>query len=523
MKKEIKNNDDEFIIYHSNKKTPKKQSEKEIYNKVLKRQNRNAKIFSLGIFLISFTITWLITTLDFFEEKEMDYFWLLSSVIILLIGTGLLVFCHVTKPKDGKIIYKYKDRKSFIIALVLGFLGILITMAGTDNNLTFFIGMMLIDVAIALNVLHDKTKGKMKKSFIKEFLISVSIFIIAFLIGFLIDKKIGNDDFLYEYSKIANVVYDEIDRPALITKGNDSWYIFTNKYNSSHYELSVSKEPEKLDIVYEIDNAKIINIMANDKYAVWSEYSSGKLIYLYYDKEENQPYKLESLPYNEKEPQVANIGLYKDKIYYEVIDYKNENVSLNVYDISSNEIGTLYELSIDEIDLRYNALNVEENNLLVSICYNGVLQIIHFDLDKYMNKDYKPSVISANLYNAIPYAVSYNNNKYALYYRNISGENISIINKNGKIIDTINTFKDNNYAYLDKIKLKDEKLYYVNYYNNGKNLKASDFTLTIYDLKNKHKSEIKNVFDFFIDNKKIYGLGYYNNDLKNVRLYEIYN
>ena len=46
-------------------------------------------------------------------------------------------------------------------------------MAGTDNNLTFFIGMMLIDVAIALNVLHDKTKGKMKKSFIKEFLISV--------------------------------------------------------------------------------------------------------------------------------------------------------------------------------------------------------------------------------------------------------------------------------------------------------------------------------------------------------------
>lgn len=523
MKEELKKNNAELIIYQSSNKNHDKKNEKEIYNKIAKRQNRNTKIFSLGIFIISFAITWFITTLDYFEEKEMDNFWLLSSIIILLIGTGLLVFCHITKPKDGKIIYKYKDKKSFIIALILGFLGLVIAIAGTSNVITFFVGMTILDIAIALDVLHDKSAGKMKTSFIKEFLISLPVCIIAVILGSLINNKIGNDEYLYEYSKIANVIYDEIDRPTLITKGNNSWYILTNKYNSNHYELSISKKPENLNIVYEIDDVKIINIMANEKYAVWSEYSSGNLSYIYYDKEENQTYELTSLPYNKKEPQVANVGLYKDKIYYEVIDYENKNVSLNVYDIPRNEIGTLYELNIHEIDLPYNTLNVEENNLLVSICYNGVLQIIHFNLDKYTDKNYKPKVINANLYNAIPFSVSYNNNEYALYYRHNMKENISIINKNGKIIDTINTFKNNNYAFLDKIKLKDEKLYYVNYDNSKNNIKASDFTLMIYDLKTNHKSEIKNIFDFYIDNKKIYGLGYYNNDLKNVRLYEIYN
>lgn len=99
MEEELKNNNAELIIYQSSDKNYDKKNDKEIYNKILKRQNRNAKIFSLGIFIISFAITWLITTLDYFEKKEMDDFWLLSSVIILLIGTGLLVF-SVTLPNQ---------------------------------------------------------------------------------------------------------------------------------------------------------------------------------------------------------------------------------------------------------------------------------------------------------------------------------------------------------------------------------------------------------------------------------------
>lgn len=127
------------------------------------------------------------------------------------------------------------------MALVFGFLGLLIAIAGASNNVTFFVGMTILDIAIALDVLHDKAIGKMKSNFIKEALISIPVYIIAFVLGFLINNKIGNDEYLYEYSKVANVVYDEIDRPSLITKADDSWYIFTNKYNSNHYELSVSK------------------------------------------------------------------------------------------------------------------------------------------------------------------------------------------------------------------------------------------------------------------------------------------
>ena len=46
--------------------------------------------------------------------------------------------------------------------------------------------------------------------------------------------------------------------------------------------------------------------------------------------------------------------------------------------------------------------------------------------------------------------------------------------------------------------------------------------MSIYDLKNNSLEKINNVFYFDISNNKIYGLGFYNKNLKDVRLYEIY-
>lgn len=526
MSRDLKNNNEELIIYqYDNSKSISKEKKNEIYNKILKIQNRNAKIFSIGIFLITFAITYLFVTLDYFEQKELEGMWLLSSLFIGMIGIILITFCNVTSPKEGKIKYKYKNNKYFFISLLISGIGITTALAGLDNIVIISIGLVLIDISLALDAYHDKTKGNKKISLFKEIIIAFFVCVLCTLLGLLINYKINpEDDFINTYSKSALVIYDEIDRPSLISKSNNSWYILTNEYNTNHYELSVSKKPENLNIVYQIDDVKIQNLKANDDYATWNEITEDKILYAYYDKEENQPYELTTLSYNKEEYQNMNIGLYKDKIYYEEIDYENNKVNVIQFDITNNETSILYTIeNALKQDLIYNTINIENNNLLLTTCANGKLAIIHFDLDKCSNNNYYPKIIVTDQYNANAFAASYDNGKYALYYYVNGKEKIGIFNKTGKLERIINTFNSNNYAYLDKVKLKDKKVYWINYIKEDEKVVPDNFKLMIYDLKEKDTQEVNKIFDFYIDNKEIYGLGYYGKDTKNVRLYEIYN
>ena len=153
------------------------------------------------------------------------------------------------------------------------------------------------------------------------------------------------------------VIYNEIDRPTLVAKSDNTWYIFTNKYGTNHYELSVSNKPENLNIVYEIDDVGIWNLYANDNYAAWVEVAEDKVTYAYYDKEENQPYELITLDYSIQKPQITNLGLYKDKIYYEVIDYENNNFQIMEYNISSAENKILYSID-DMLEMDLNIIHL---------------------------------------------------------------------------------------------------------------------------------------------------------------------
>lgn len=68
--------------------------------------------------------------------------------------------------------------------------------------------------------------------------------------------------------------------------------MFNKKYNTNHYELSVN-----INVVYEIDDVLISNLYGNDNYAAWTEFTKDSIIYAYYDKQENQPYELLTLPF----------------------------------------------------------------------------------------------------------------------------------------------------------------------------------------------------------------------------------
>lgn len=514
---------DELILYryeNDNKKISDKEKI-EIKYRILKRQNRNALIYSISTFLYLSVITFFISTEKYFSNQEKEITWLIIGAIIYLIASVLLIFCIKTKSKEGKIKFKYKNEKAFYVYLIFLLIGTFITFNGLNltNTLAFAIGFTFYSVSISAYTYHNRTKGNKKISIIKKILSSIIAFLIGFLFAFLLDKNSYNNEYSkYEYSKNAIVIYDEINRPNLIKKANKTWYMFNKKYNTNHYELSVSNKPEDINVVYEIDDVLISNLYGNDNYAAWTEFTKDSIIYAYYDKQENQPYELLTLPFSNEQPQLTNIGLYKDNIYYEIIDYDNDEINIYERNISTNTDTLIYKIETSKSELPYNTLNVEGKNLILTTSHYNKLKIIHFNLDD-ISSD--PKIIDTNEYSQIAYTVSYNNDTYAVYYKTNNIDKIALFNKNGKLINNIHTFGSNNFAYLDKIELKNNKLYWINY-KYSKKKDANNYYLSIYDLKSNDLKMINNIFYFEISNNKIYGLGFYNKNIKDVRLYEIY-
>lgn len=514
---------DELILYkyeNDNKKISDKEKI-EIKYRILKRQNRNALIYSISMFLYLSSLNFLICSEEYFFNKEKEITWLFIGVIIYLIASVLLIFCIKTKSKEGKIKFKYKNEKAFYVYLIFLLIGTFIIFNGLNltNTLAFAIGFTFYSVSISACTYHNRTKGKKKLSLVKKIITSITAFLIGFLFAFLLDKNTYNNEYSkYEYSKNAIVIYDEINRPNLIKKANKTWYMFNKKYNTSHYELSVSNKPEDINVVYEIDDVLISNLYGNDNYAAWTEFTKDSIIYAYYDKQENQPYELLTLPFSNEQPQLTNIGLYKDNIYYEIIDYDNDEISIYERNISTNTDTLIYEIETAKSELPYNTLNVEGKNLILTTSHYNKLEIIHFNLDD-ISSD--PKIIDTNEYSQMAYTISYDKDTYAVYYKTSSVEKIAVFNKNGKLINNIHTFGSSNFAYLDKIELKNNKLYWINYKHSNKK-DANNYYLSIYDLKSNDLKRINNIFYFEISNNKIYGLGFYNKNIKYVRLYEIY-
>ena len=71
MKMEEKNINEELIISNMKAIPIIRNTKSKIFIiKILKRQNRNASIFSIGIFLYAFSITWLFIQLIILKKKN---------------------------------------------------------------------------------------------------------------------------------------------------------------------------------------------------------------------------------------------------------------------------------------------------------------------------------------------------------------------------------------------------------------------------------------------------------------------
>ncbi len=532
---------EKFILYNqqdfsNDENTSKNLTEKErkeLYNKIDKRQKRNAKIISISIFLYVFSIAYLISSLEYFEKLEQEGIWLLSTFGIVIIATFLLIYALVTKSKDGKIKYQYKNTKYFIFACVFGAIGIFTLFGGFISlislNMSFFIGFVLLGLSISFDIYHDLIKGKEKGhlSLFAEIIIVTILVVVSGGLGYYLNyEKVNNLDFTEDYSKSAVVLYDKNDKIHAIAKSKNVWYTFIEEKNSNINEFSVSSAPENLEYVYETKDTEVYNLSANDNYAVWTEVGEKEIGYFYYDRDENQVYELIKMAYNVSEtPQNYNTGLYDNKIYYEIIDYEKKEVYIMEYDIATNETNLVYTVGeYNTNKLAYQSLNVNDNNLLLTTYINNTPSLIHVDLNQVHKENYKPNVITFNKNYYDIYSVSYSNesDNYAIYYNDQNIRKIGIFNEDGILKQDVTTFNKNHYAYEDKIYLKNNTLYWNDTYD-SKKLSVNDFSLKIYDIKAKKTQTIPKIYNYTIDNNTIYGLGFYRDSLKDIRLYEIWN
>lgn len=511
-------NQNTLLIYqvtdiNANKKT------KELYNKILKRQIRNTRILCVSIFLYFLALAWLCGTSTYFENNDQDDIWSGIFLLIIMIATILLAFMQVTKPKEGKIKYQYKNEKFFYLSLPFYTVGVFFLFVMPYNLEEFFtmLALIFIGMGVSLDVYGIKTPGTSKRlNLLSKFIILFFTFLVGYTFAWFLwpDEE---EEHIYNYSKYTMVIYDEYDIPNLIATSNEDWYIFTKKDN--HYELSASNSPDKLEIVYEINDVEINNLQANDKYAVWCEELNDSVEYLYYDKEDNQIYELIMLDSNEKYPQNINFGLYQDNFYYQTIDYENLVVNINEYNIVTNTSKVIYSLEMQTYEeLSYTSLDVSNNHLLVSAITSGKHLIMDFNLSK-CSDSCEPNIMEVNQDIEIIHKIIYQNDNYILYYNNKLG----IFDKNGQLETEVYTFKPKHFAYNNKIIVDDEALYWLDFNNDDNDKDGYDYNLMIYNFENQTVRLISKMFDIIYSGNTLYALGYYQGKMDNVWLYKIYN
>lgn len=539
-KKKKKELPGELIVYHKKKNddfsyvTEEKEDintdiNKQLYQKIARLQHRNSILLCISIVLyfLSFALFFL------FSNLEDDDTLLFPSLILIIIATILLIISKVTKSKDGKIKYKYKNETYFFISTILFGINAFIlndglTFLTLNDTLPSTLWITELGISVSLLVYYFKSCGTKKKKLKKG--IKITLFILSIDISFLIaipisEKAYKNSDIMYDYSKTLNLVYEQSDRAVAFYKSDKMWYTFTNQYNTNHFELSASNTYDTLNIIYETDNVTISNLSGNDDYAVWCEANNENIGYYYYDVNENQVYELLTIPYSKEMKQIFHITLYKDNIYYGIIDYTEKQVIVVEFNITSSKDRIIYTISdIDDTDLGKNSFHISNHHLLLTAFIKNTPTIISLDLTKPENDSYKTSLLTLNDNISNIYKASMDNNQFMLYYHKDGYDTIEIINKKGKLIQKVYTFQNKEYVSSDKIYFKDNMLYYIKLDQRINMNKMSEYAkLIIYDLENKKSQEIKGIFDYCITKKGIYGLGAYKDNLKNVRLYEIWS
>ena len=83
-----------------------------------------------------------------------------------------------------------------------------------------------------------------------------------------------------------------------------------------------------------------------------------------------------------------------------------------------------------------------------------------------------------------------------------------------------NKLSKNHFVSNEKITLDKNQLYFINLKDSNED-PYKRYQLKIYDLKTKKTKQINGIYDYYLENNQLYGLGYYKSHSNYTRLYEL--
>ena len=290
--------------------------------------------------------------------------------------------------------------------------------------------------------------------------------------------------------------------PAQIIKTDDKWVMLNNTYGESKYSISVGTELDSLIDVYSVDDVRIWYVDANQKAIVWCEKSDETYTYKMYDFETEEIIVISQRSIEEGF-QAQNIGIYLDKVYYCLVDYERQEVSVFAYDIVLKETDVIHKCAFVEKKQPYS-INLEDEYLNF-VCAEQVkvlnLKENRTDFEVLLPDDVKYA-----------YTASYDriNDTCAVYYADEDSEDIGIIKKGDVEISCHITFSENHYAYHEKVECHDGYIYWI-FQANVSGYIVDNYCFADYNYLESLPLEIERTFEFYRKGKEIYLLRFNEN------------
>ena len=302
---------------------------------------------------------------------------------------------------------------------------------------------------------------------------------------------------LFKKTKPLEIVktYPKETAPSQIVKTENHWVMLLSTYGSQNYTISVGENLDSANSVYSVKDVSIWYFEANEKGVVWCEKSKTFYTYKAYIFETQTVETVFQVTAGD-DYQPQNVGIFRNNVYYCIIDYEKQMVNVFAYDLDSKTLTALHTAPLHEEQQPYS-INLE----------NGHLSFVCSDKIQVLNLQNKETVFDSPIPSTVEhvFTASYDskNDTCALYYADNDSEDIGILKEGETKLTSVFTFSKNHYAYMDKIECYDGHIYWIAQANVTGQV-TDHYQLADYNYLQRTAVETDRAFDFCRDGSQLY-------------------
>ncbi|MDO4393055.1 MAG: hypothetical protein Q4C80_01405 [Bacillota bacterium] len=220
-------------------------------------------------------------------------------------------------------------------------------------------------------------------------LIAVLCAMVALIV--VIGRLIRTDDYADE-DVIATYSDDRGMAPARIVRAGENFFMVYEDMNGGRYGIGMGTRLDDLDLIYNADNGKVIDIIGKDNYVLWSHLDgAGVTTMVYYI----NTGETEKVCENQDADKVSGcVGVYGYCAYFEKISRESERVDIVEYNLETGTERIIESVAIvDGVSKPVEAIKVYHNIMnLVEQESAGEIRLTAIDLNTLVKSDVKLGV-----------------------------------------------------------------------------------------------------------------------------------